>query len=83
MTLRRQTISSISLVAADLVQHYERRLKAMEGKAMIVCRSRRICVDMYNAITKLRPEWASGANDDDNGKSCVAKIVMTGGARTI
>ena len=70
----------IDLVAADLVQHYERRLEAMEGKAMIVCMSRRICVEMYNAIIKLRPEWASGPNDDDNGKSCVAKIVMTGSA---
>ncbi len=67
----------IDLVAADLVQHYERRLEAMEGKAMIVCMSRRICVEMSNAIIKLRPEWASGSNDDDNEKSCVAKIVMT------
>jgi type I restriction enzyme, R subunit len=70
----------IDLVAADLVQHYERRLEAMEGKAMIVCMSRRICVEMYNAIVKLRSEWASGANDDETGKSCVAKIVMTGSA---
>ena len=46
----------IDLVAVDLVQHYERRLEAMEGKAMIVCMSRRICVEMYNAIIKLRPE---------------------------
>ena len=70
----------IDLIAADLVKHYERRLEAMEGKAMIVCMSRRICVDLYNAIIKLRPEWASGPNDDDTGKSCVAKIVMTGSA---
>jgi type I restriction enzyme, R subunit len=70
----------IDLVAADLVQHYERRLEAMEGKAMIVCMSRRICVEMYNAIIKLRPEWASAPNDDDTAKSCVAKIVMTGSA---
>src|SRR2546429_2503569 len=52
----------------------------MEGKAMIVCMSRRICVDLYNAIIKLRPEWASGPNDDDTVKSCVMKIVMTGSA---
>ena len=71
----------IDLIAADLVKHYERRLEAMEGKAMIVCMSRRICVDLYNAIIKLRPEWASGPNDDDElSKSCVAKIVMTGSA---
>src|SRR5438128_6868765 len=42
--------------------------------------SRRICVDLYNAIIKLRPEWARGPNDDDNAQSCVAKIVMTGSA---
>jgi type I restriction enzyme R subunit len=78
----------IDLVAADLVQHYERRLEAMEGKAMIVCMSRRICVEMYNAIIKLRPEWASAPNDDDavaaaSGRRpspIVAKIVMTGSA---
>jgi type I restriction enzyme R subunit len=62
------------------VKHYERRLEAMEGKAMIVCMSRRICIDLYNAIVTLRPEWVSGLNDDDTGKSCVAKIVMTGSA---
>ncbi len=70
----------IDLIAEDLAKHYERRLEAMEGKAMIVCMSRRICVEMYNAIIKLRPEWASSANDDDTGKSCVMKIVMTGSA---
>jgi type I site-specific deoxyribonuclease, HsdR family len=70
----------IDLIAADLVKHYERRLEAMEGKAMIVCMSRRICVEMYNAIMKLRPEWASGPSDDDTGKPLVAKIVMTGSA---
>jgi type I restriction enzyme R subunit len=70
----------ITLIAEDLVMHYERRLEAMEGKAMIVCMSRRVCVEMYNAIIKLRPEWASGSNDDDAAKSCVAKIVMTGSA---
>lgn len=73
--------SSASSSAATKSCAYERRLEAIEGKAMIVCMSRRICVEMYNAITKLRPEWASGPSD--NGKSCVAKIVMTGSARTI
>src|SRR5262245_39438407 len=70
----------IELVAADLVTHYERRLEAMEGKAMIVCMSRRICVDTYTAIIKLRPKWASETNDEDTDKQCVAKIVMTGSA---
>jgi type I restriction enzyme, R subunit len=70
----------IDLIAADLVRHYERRLEAMEGKAMIVCMSRRICVELYDAIVKLRPQWASRPNDDDTGKSCLIKIVMTGSA---
>ena len=73
----------IALIAADLVQHYERRLEAMDGKAMVVCMSRRICVDLYNAIIKLRPEWASAKDDDSEAEkkqACVVKIVMTGSA---
>ena len=73
----------IKLVAADLVEHFERRLEAMDGKAMIVCMSRRICVDLYDAILKLRPKWA-GAKDDDpkaeKARACIVKIVMTGSA---
>lgn len=65
----------IRLVADDLVSHFERRLEAMDGKALVVCMSRRICVDMYNALVKLRPEWHNP--DDDKG---VIKIVMTGSA---
>ena len=65
----------ISLVAVDLVEHFERRQEAMEGKALIVCMSRRICVDIYNAIVKLRPAWHS--EDDTRGK---IKIVMSGSA---
>jgi len=73
----------IALIAADLVDHFEKRTEAMNGKAMVVCMSRRICVDLYNAITKLRPAWASAADDDpeaEKSKSCVAKIIMTGSA---
>jgi type I restriction enzyme R subunit len=73
----------VALVAADLVDHYEKRLEALDGKAMVVCMSRRICVDLYNAIIKLRPEWASGDGDDfekEKKKGCVAKIIMTGSA---
>lgn len=65
----------INLVAADLVAHWERRLDAMDGKAMIVCMSRRICVDLYNALVKMRPNWHH--DDDDKG---VLKVVMTGSA---
>jgi len=65
----------IALIAEDLVKHWEARLEAMEGKAMIVCMSRRICVDLYEAIRKLRPDWHHA--DDDKG---AIKIVMTGSA---
>jgi len=65
----------IRLVAEDLVGHWERRREAMFGKGMTVCMSRRICVEMYKAITRLRPEWHS--DDDAKGK---IKVVMTGSA---
>jgi len=73
----------IALVAADMVAHFEKRVEAMEGKAMIVCMSRRIAVDLYNALIDLRPDWASAKDDDaetEKGKSCVVKVVMTGSA---
>ena len=50
----------IALIAADLVAHFEKRVEAMDGKAMIVCMSRRICVELYNELIKLRPEWERG-----------------------
>jgi type I restriction enzyme R subunit len=62
-------------IAADLVTHFEARIAALDGKAMAVCMSRRICVDLYNEIIKLRPDWHS--EDDDKG---AVKIVMTGAA---
>jgi type I restriction enzyme R subunit len=65
----------IQLVAQDLVTHFERRLEAMDGKAMVVGMSRRICVELYNAIIALRPDW----HHDDDGAG-ITKIVMTGSA---
>jgi len=65
----------LDLLANDIVQHLERRLEALEGKAMIVCMSRRICVELYEKIVALRPEWHS--DDDDEGE---IKVVMTGSA---
>ncbi|MCK4470391.1 MAG: DUF3387 domain-containing protein, partial [Anaerolineae bacterium] len=67
----------VRLVAEDLVGHFERRLEALDGKAMIVCMSRRICVDLYNAIIALRPDWH---HDDDDDSAGIIKIVMTGSA---
>jgi len=69
------TEKRIGLVAQDLVEHFERRLEAMDGKAMVVCMSRRICVDLYSAIIRLRAQWHQGA--DDRG---AIKVVMTGSA---
>ena len=65
----------IARVADDLVQHFESRLAGLDGKAMIVCMSRRICVALYDAITALRPGWHS--EDDEAG---TIKVVMTGAA---
>ncbi len=65
----------IEQVAEDIVNHFEDRLSGMDGKAMIVGMSRRICVDLHDAIVKLRPEWFH--EDDDKG---ALKVVMTGNA---
>lgn len=80
------TEKRLNLIAEDLVKHFEQRLEALEGKAMIVCMSRRICVDLYNAIIALRPDWhheddlpaPSGARQA--GDKGIMKIVMTGSA---
>ncbi|MGP9810988.1 type I restriction endonuclease subunit R [Rhodopseudomonas sp. NSM] len=65
----------VELVARDLVEHFEARLSAMDGKAMVVVMSRRIAVALYDAIVRLRPDWHS---DDDAAGAM--KIVMTGSA---
>ena len=65
----------VKLVAQDIVEHFEQRLEALDGKAMVVCMSRRICIDLYQELVRLRPDWHS--NDDDKGS---IKVVMTGSA---
>lgn len=62
-------------VAADLAHHFEQRLAAADGKGMIVCMSRRICVELHARIIKLRPHWYDP--DDDQG---AIKVIMTGSA---
>ena len=47
----------LELIAADIVTHFETKQEALAGKAMVVAMSRRICVDLYDAIVKLRPDW--------------------------
>ena len=62
-------------IAKDIISHFESRLEVLEGKAMIVCMSRRICVELHNQIVKLRPDWYS--KDDKKG---AIKVIMTGSA---
>lgn len=76
------TTERLAQVAADIMAHFETRDQAMRaeiglagGKAMIVCMSRRICVDLYRHIISLRPQWHH--SEDDKG---VLKVVMTGSA---
>lgn len=65
----------IKLVARDLVEHFENRLATMDGKAMVVCMSRRIAVELYRELVALRSAWHGG--DDEQG---TLKVVMTGSA---
>ena len=65
----------LKLVAQDIVAHLEQRLEALDGKAMIVCMSRRICIDLYRELVRLRPDW----HHADDAKGCL-KVVMTGSA---
>jgi len=65
-------------IANDLIDHFQNRTDAVEGKALIVCMSREICVNLYNQIIKVRPEWHS--DDDTKGQ---IKIVMSGSASDV
>ena len=65
----------LKLVAEDVVAHFEQRLETLDGKAMVVCMSRRICIDLYRELARLRPDW----RHEDDGKGNL-KVVMTGSA---
>jgi type I restriction enzyme R subunit len=65
----------LKIVAQDLVEHFENRLEALDGKAMVVCMSRRICVELHREIVALRPDWQH--DEDEQG---ALKVVMTGSA---
>ena len=69
------TEQRLRLVAEDIVAHFEQRAEAMDGKAMVVCMSRRICINLYREFVRLRPDWHD--EDDDKGR---VKVVMTGAA---
>ena len=72
------TKKRLSLVAADIVTHFEARLGAMEGKAMIVAMSRNIAAELYAELVELRPDWHS--DDDATG---TLKVVITGSASDV
>ncbi|WP_374425432.1 type I restriction endonuclease subunit R [Paracoccus sp. (in: a-proteobacteria)] len=65
----------LELVARDIVEHFEKRLEVMDGKGMVVCMSRRIAVELYRQISKLRLEW-----HDEADEAGALKVVMTGSA---
>ena len=65
----------LDTVVDDILTHFDARLEAIDGKAMIVCMSRRICSEVYKRIIKARPDWHS--ETDDTG---AVKVVMTGNA---
>src|SRR2546426_766687 len=65
----------LGIIAPDIVNHFEERLQAMDGKAMVVCMSRRICVELHREIAALRPAW----KDEDDARGAI-KVVMTGSA---
>lgn len=62
----------LSLLADDMIAHYEDRQYVLTGKAMIVCMSRRIAINLYRIILEKRPEWKqkvkvvlTSSNQDD------------------
>ena len=65
----------VKQIAEDIVAHFDQRLEALDGRAMVVCMSRRICIDLYRELVRLRPDW----RDEDDGKGAI-KVVMTGSA---
>ena len=69
------TQARLAQIANDIVTHFEQRQAALDGKGMIVCMSRRICVDLYAAIVALRPAW-----HDPSDEAGAIKVVMSGSA---
>ncbi len=63
----------LELVASEIVEHIEKRREVIEGKVMVVCMSRNICMNLYDQIIALRPDWHS--YEDNAG---FVKVVMTG-----
>lgn len=65
----------LSLIAKDIIEHFEERLSVLEGKGMIVTMSRQIAADLYDKIVELRPQWHSESDDEGS-----IKVIITGNA---
>jgi type I restriction enzyme, R subunit len=61
----------LETLAAEIISHFDERAQVIDGKAMIVCMSRDICMDLYDQIIALRPQ--GHAEDDSAG---AIKVVM-------
>jgi type I restriction enzyme, R subunit len=61
----------LETLAKQAVTHYEGRSEVIDGKAMIVCMGRNICIDLYDEITTLRPNWHAEADEEGS-----IKVVM-------
>lgn len=72
----------LEAIAEDLLAHYDRRVEAVEGKAMLVTMSREICVSLFDELIKRRPEWAGTRREDDtwDPEDGAIRVVMTGTA---
>src|SRR5437870_9490648 len=73
----------VKIIARDLVAHFEERLAAMDGKAMIVCMSRRICVDLYRELMALRPEWHDALETNDSAVKVLGEPTLKTIAREL
>ena len=65
----------LDTVVQDILTHFDARREAIDGKAMIVCMSRRICAEVYDRIIAARPDWHG-----DTDETGYVKVVMTGSA---
>ena len=62
----------LDMLSDDIISHYEDRQYVLTGKAMIVCMSRRIAINLYKILLKKRPDWnkkvkvvLTSSNQDD------------------
>lgn len=47
----------LNMLADDIIAHYEDRQYVLTGKAMIVCMTRRIAINLYKKLIEKRPDW--------------------------